>query len=296
MKTMKKILYAFVLSSLLFSVSSCKKTDGNINPLSSPSNNKIGSYLVLNRTINTSLVYATAATSKVGVIVHEYKGGDPIDHIDLFAVAGNSYDTTKWKKVKTIPYTGDSVEVSSTGAELATALGITPSAFVAGSQYSFYERIICKSGARYDVNNTGTNSGSGILGGPTYNASFTFGAFIVCGYTNMAGTYKVITDDWADWNPGDLVTITAGTAANTLNMSQVWPNPAYGDVVVPWVIKINPDNGEVSLGSTGNFANYGGTQVAATAISGYAFACTGRIKLTVTLGPYGNNNLVLQKQ
>jgi hypothetical protein len=296
MKTMKKIIYAFVLSSLLFSVSSCKKTDGQINPLSSVTNNKIGSYLVLDRTINTSLVYETAATSKVGVVVHQYKGGEAIDHIDVYATAGNSYDTTKWKFVKTVAYTGDSVEVSATGGDLAKALGITAAAFKAGSGYTFYNRIITKSGARYDVNNTGTNSGSGILGGPTYNASFTFGAFIVCGYTNMAGTYKVVTDDWADWSPGDLVTVTAGTAANTLNMSAVWPNAAYGNVLTPWTIKIDPATGSVSLGNTGAFADYGGTQVTATAISGYAFACTGQLKLTVTLGPYGNNNLVLQKQ
>jgi hypothetical protein len=275
---------------------SCKKTGGNINPLSSVTNNKIGSYLVLNRVINTSLVYETAATSKVGVIAHEYKGGDPIDHVDLYAAPGSTYDTTKWKFVKTIPYSGDSIEISATGADLAKALGITPAQFVAGSGYSFYNRIFCKSGARYDVNNTGTNSGSGILGGPTYNASFNFGAFIVCAYTNMAGTYKVLTDDWADWVPGDIVTITAGSAANTLDLSAVWPNPDYGDVVTPLQIKIDPASGAVSLGSTGNFANYGGTLVAATAVSGYAFACTGLIKVVFTLGPYGNNNLVLLKQ
>ena len=61
-------------------------------------------------------------------------------------------------------------------------------------------------------------------------------------------------------------------------------------------IKIDPASGAVSLGSTGNFANYGGTLVAATAVSGYAFACTGLIKVVFTLGPYGNNNLVLLKQ
>ena len=295
MKTMKKIIYAFVLSSLLFSVSSCKKTDGQINPLSDPANNKIGAYLVLDRTINTSIDNGTPATSKVGVVVHEYKGGDPVDHIDLYAAPGSTYDTTKWKFVKTIQYSGDSVEVSATGADLAKALGVATTSFVAGTQYSFYERVVCKSGARYDVNNTGTNSGSGLLGGSSYNASFNFGAFIVCAYTNMAGTYIVITDDWVDWYPGDLVTVTAGTTANTLDLSQVWPNPAYGNVVKKFIISINPVTGEVSTATPTIIANYG-YDLTVTGISGYAFACTGRLKLTVTLGAYGNNNLVLQKQ
>jgi hypothetical protein len=293
---MKKLLYTFLIGSLMVSGLSCKKTGGTINPLSSVTNNKIGSYLVLDRVINTSLVYETAATSKVGVVAHEYKGGDPIDHVDLFVAPGNTYDTTKWKFVKTIPYSGDSIEISATGADMAKAIGITPAQFVAGSGYSFYNRVICKSGARYDVNNTGTNSGSGILGGPSYKASFNFGAFIVCGYTNMAGNYKVLVDDWADWYPGDFVVVKAGSAPNTLDLSGVWPNPAYGNVLTPLQITIDPNTGSVSKITTAAFADYGSYTQAASAVSGYAFACTGLIKLVVTLPPYGNNNLVLQKQ
>lgn len=294
---MKKILYSIFFCSLLFAVSSCKKTDGEVNPLSSLSNFGIGSYLVLDKVINTSLVYETAASSKVGVIAHAYKGAiDPVDHVDLYVAAGNTYDTTKWKFVKTIAYTDSSIEISATGADLAKALSITPAAFKAGSGYSFYVRLFTKSGARYDVNNTGTNGGSGILGGPTYNTIFNFGAYIVCGYKDMSGTYKVITDDWADWNPGDLVTVKAGATANTLDMSAVWPNPAYGSVVNPWTITIDPATGAITGTTKTVFAAYGATQVSATAISGYAFACTGQLKMVVTLGPYGNNNLVLQKQ
>ena len=294
---MKKIIYSIFFCSLLFAVSSCKKTDGEINPLSSLSNFGIGSYLVLDKVINTSLVYETAASSKVGVIAHAYEGAiDPVDHVDLYAAAGNTYDTTKWKFVKSITYTAPTIEISATGGDLAKALGISASAFKAGSGYSFYIRVFTKSGARYDVNNTGTNGGSGLLGGPTYNTIFNFGAFIVCGYTNMAGTYKVITDDWADWSPGDIVTVKAGTAANTLDMSDVWPNPDYGTKVNPWIITIDPATGSITGTTKTVFAAYGATQVSATAISGYAFACTGQLKMTVTLGPYGNNNLVLQKQ
>ena len=295
---MKKILYSIFFCSLLFAVSSCKKTDGEINPLSSLSNFGIGSYLVLDKVINTSLVYETAANSKVGVMAHAYTGAiDPVDHVDLYVAAGSTYDTTKWKFVKTIAFKDTtSTEIAATGSDLAKALGIAPAAFKAGSGYSFYIRVFAKSGARYDVNNTGTNGGSGLLGGPTYNTMFNFGAFIVCGYTNMAGTYKVITDDWADWSPGDLVTVKAGTVANTLDMSAVWPNPDYGTVVNPWIITIDPATGAITGTTKTVFAAYGATQVSATAISGYAFACTGQLKMTVTLGPYGNNNLVLQKQ
>jgi hypothetical protein len=300
---MKKIIYAFVLSSLLFSVSSCKKTDGQINPLSDPANNKIGAYLVLDRTINANLVYETAATGKVGVVVHEYKGGDPIDHIDVYAAAGSSYDTTKWKLVKTVAYSGDSVEISATGAELAKALGVTTASFKAGSQYSFYNRIFTKSGARYDVNSTGTNSGSGILGGPTYNASFNFSAFIVCGYTDMSGKYKVLKDEWEDSYPGDIVDIKAGPTANTLDVSAVWPGGS-GAVVNPLILTIDKATGAISLPSAGiTFEKYAsGTTYAAKGGSGYAFACTGSITFKAALYANGSTSSVgtyafaLQKQ
>lgn len=290
MKTMKKIIYAFVLSSLLFSVSSCKKTDGQINPLSSVTNNKIGAYLVLDRTINSNIIYATAATSKVGVVVHEYKGGDPIDHIDVYAAPGTTYDTTKWKFVKTVAYSGDSVEVSATGADLAKALGIATSAFKAGSAYSFYNRVVTKSGARYDVNNTGTNTGSGILGGPTYHASFDFGAYIVCSYTDMSGTYKVIKDEWEDSYAGDIVTVTAGSVANTLNVSGVWPGGS-ATIVNPLIITIDPATGAVSLPSAGiAFEKYSsGTIYTAKNATGYAFACTGSITVKAEMFAGGSS-------
>lgn len=306
MKTMKKIIYAFVLSSLLFSVSSCKKTDGQINPLSDPANNKIGTYLVLDRTINSNVIYEKAATEKVGVIVHEYKGGDPIDHIDLYAVAGTSYDTTKWKLVKTVTYTGDSIEISATGAELAKALGTTTASFKAGSQYSFYNRIFTKSGARYDVNNTGTNSGSGILGGPTYNASFNFSAFIVCGYTDMSGDYKVLKDEWEDSYPGDIVTIKAGPKENTLDVSAVWPGQS-GVVLQPLILSVNKTTGALSIATESNGVNFeqyvsSGNKYAAKSGSGYAFACTGSITFKAAIYKNGSTTsegtfaFALQKQ
>jgi hypothetical protein len=278
---MKKILYSIFFCSLLFAVSSCKKTDGEINPLSSLSNFGIGSYLVLDKVINTSLVYETAATSKVGVMAHAYTGAiDPVDHVDLYAAAGNTYDTTKWKFVKTIAIKDTtSTEISATGGDLAKALGVTAASFKAGSGYSFYIRLFTKKGARYDVNNTGTNGGSGILGGPSYNTVFNFSTFIVCGYTtNMAGTYTVIKDEWEDSYPGDEVVVKAGPKANQLDLSAVWPGGSAA-VVSPLIIDIDPATGAVSLPAAGiSFEKYasGSTYLAKNA-SGYAFACTGTI-------------------
>jgi len=303
---MKKIIYSIVFCSLLFAVSSCKKTDGPINPLSSINNFKVGSYLILDKTINENFNYSTIASSTVGVTVHQFSGGEKIDHIEVWGSTSSDYDTTKWKKVKTVPYTGDAVNLTVNGAELATALGVASSSFKPGSNFTFFNRIFTKSGARYDVNNTGTNDGSGLNGGPNYKASFVFTGLIICPYTSsMAGTFKVITDDWQDNVPGDLVTITDGPTANTLDISGAWPGNSVS--IVPLVnhliIKIDPTTGVVSVDKTifeddtvfglGLATCYGG--------SGYAFACTGRLQLSLGVsvavgGDQGSMRLILQKQ
>ena len=297
---MKKILYSIFFCSLLFAVSSCKKTDGEINPLSSLSNFGIGAYLVLDSTLNTNFNLNTLASSQVGVKVHEKPGADPIDHIDIYTASSNTYDTTKWKFIKSVPYT-DGVLLTATGTELAKAFGVAISTFQPGTSYYFYNRIFTKSGARYDVNNTGTNGGSGLLGGPTYNASFSFSGSIVCPFVApAAGTYKVIADDWQDNAVGDLVKVTDGKEANTIDLSGVWPGPTSGYAIVDHlIIKVNPTTGAVTIPTT-NFEDEPPVCFT-TGGSGYVFSCTGQIKLSIAIsavgyGAQGNFILILQKQ
>ena len=303
---MKKIIYSIVFCSLLFAVSSCKKTDGPVNPLSSIDNFKVGSYLILDKTINENFNLNSIASSAVGVTVHQFAGGEKIDRIEIWASASSDYDTTKWKKVKSVPYAGDAVNLTVSGAELATALGVASSSFKPGSSFTFFNRIFTKTGARYDVNNTGTNDGSGLNGGPEYKASFVFNGLIICPYTSsMAGTYKVITDDWQDNVPGDMVTITDGPKANTLDISGAWPGNSISivPIVNHLIIKIDPATGVVSVDKTifEDASYFGLGKATCYSGSGYAFACTGRLQLSLGVsveigGDYGNMRLILQKQ
>ncbi|MBS1947441.1 MAG: hypothetical protein JST47_06705, partial [Bacteroidetes bacterium] len=198
---MKKLLIiAIAFSSALFTINACKKTGGNVNPLSDVKNLGIGSYLVLDSNINLNFNLSQITTSTVGIIVHAYPGGEQVSSVILFAALGSTWDTTEWHQVGTFPYTGSGTQLTVTGAQLGTALGVDPTTFVPGSFYTFYTRVVTKSGKTYDVNNTGTNSGSGINGGTYYYAAMSFTAYITCPFTgNMAGTYKVIQDGWADW-------------------------------------------------------------------------------------------------
>lgn len=309
---MKKLLYFFAVIGISITLNSCKKTDG-VNPLADIKNLTTGSYLTLAEATNLNLNYASITTSTVSIKVSQYltpgqttNGGGDVDKIKVYVVKGANADPTSWKLVKTVTYSGPNTVLSASGSEVATALGTTPSSLVPGGVYTFYNQILTKDGRTFDISNVN----SALESNSNYNASFRWQAFIVCPFTGgMTGTYKVIKDDWQDWNPGDLVQVKDG-AANQIDLSLVWPNSAYGNLVKPLLVNIDPATGSAKVPKV-NFGDYGGgynmTAVGSSSgdVAGYVFSCTGYISLTMNLkadGPGGNgyNNgattLILQKQ
>lgn len=297
---MKKILNICSVAILLF-VMSCKKTDG-VNPLSSSTNLGKGAYITLNSNINLNLNYAQVTTSKVGVKVDQYNNGNDIDKIKLYVVAGSNANPTSWKLVKTVTYTGVGTELSATGTEIGTALGVSPSSLSPGTFYTFYNQIITKSGETYDISNTN----SALESGSFYNACFRWTASVVCPFVApMAGTYKVVQDDWQDWSVGDLVQVTDGPGANQLNLGQVWPNAAFGNVTAtPLVVTVDPATGTATIPASGAgiywATGYPGSASTGAGSTGLVFSCTGRISLSIRIlyngGDQGFNKLILQKQ
>lgn len=308
---MKKILVLIlVLSGTIFLFNACKKTDDTVNPLSSISNLSIGSYLTLKSTTNLNFNFSALATSTVGIVVSEKAGDDPVSQVVIYAVKGATYDTTKWKKIKTIPFVSAGTTLAVNGAELAAGLGVSLGSFSAGDYYTFYNRVITASGKQYDVSNSGNNGGSGIVTGTYYGAAFLFTAYITCPFTgNMAGNYKVIVDDWQDWNPGDIVQVTDGPGPNQINLTQVWPGVPAGGVPASakaFLVNIDPNTGTATVPKE-TFGSYGGTTTyavqgsGASSVAGYVFSCTGFITLKMAITSsggtnYGNNSLILQKQ
>ena len=305
---MKKILNK-ILVAIAFTViaAACKKVnDGTSfnNPFVDITNLGTGAYITLNSAINYNLNFAAITTSKVGVKVDAYNNGAKIKEIKLYVFKGSSADPKAWKLVKTVPFSG-TTELSATGAEIATAYGTTPAAlFSPGQFYTFYNQIITDDGRIFDLSNTiGALESSS-----NYNASMRWTAFVVCPFTGgMTGNYKVVQDDWQDWNVGDIVQVTDGPSANMIDISKVWPNPAYAVVKTPLTVKIDPLTGSATLGisSTTVWADYGGgglttSYTPASGTIGYVFSCTGYIGLKMGLKygatDYGANALILQKQ
>lgn len=289
---MKKIFSIVASVSLLF-LAGCKKGDINGAFTSQSTGSYVTKVAVGNKIIN----YANLAGAKVDVTVREY--GNPVDKIKVYVSKGSaSTDKSSWKSVKEVPYSGDT-KLEVTATEIAAALGIPVAGLETGATYTLYNQVIGKDGQVHDI----TNMNSTMYGSPNYNSLMTWDATVICPFTgNMAGTYKVISDDWVDWSPGDLVQVTDGPGANQVNLSQVWPNPIYGSVVNPLVANVDPASGTVTLPVGVIWGNYGSyTTVTGTGSSGYIFSCTGEIKIRARISapPFGDQgffNLVLKKQ
>jgi hypothetical protein len=274
---MKKILI-FLSISLLIGVSSCKKS-GEQNPLADVSNLGVGAYPTLVSNGNLNLAFNVPA-SAVSIKVDKY--GSDIDNINLFVVAGANSDPATWKKIKTVPFTGTGTEIKATSQEIATALGVTVASLTPGNFYTFYNQVVTKDGKLYDLSNAGSALGSN----SNYNAAFQWTAYITCPFVGpVGGNYRVVYDgDWQDWSTGDVVVVTDGPGANQINLSQVWPNAAYGNVVNPLIVNIDPATGTAKVPKT-TFGSYPPLAIAQGAsaddVAGYVFSCTGFITLNM---------------
>ena len=291
---MKKIIKYFCLFGLII-LSSCKKS-GVQNPLADVANLGVGSYITLTQAVNLNFNFNTPA-STVSIKVDQY--GGEVDKIVLYVVAGVNSNPTSWKKIKTIPFTGAGTVLSATSQEVATALGTTVPLLTPGTFYTFYNQVITKDGKTYDLSNT-----LGALeNNSNYNAVFRWQAFVTCPFMGpVAGNYRVVQDDWQDWSPGDIVSVLDGPGANQINLRNVWPNPAFGSVVNPLLVNIDPATGtaKVPLVTFGAYPPLTTAQGAnGSDVAGYVFSCTGFITLNMKVvyngSSQGNLKLVLQK-
>lgn len=291
---MKKIFSIITTASILF-LFGCKK--GDIN--GAFESQSTGSYLTKVAIGNKIINYASIGSAKVDVTVKEY--GHPIDKVKIFVSTGSATtNTASWKAVKEVSYTGSDLKLEVTAQEIATALGVPINSLTPGTSYTLYNQVHSKDGGSWDI----SNMNSTFYGGPNYNMLMTWDATVICPFTgNMAGNYRVIEDAWIDWLPGDIVPVTDGPGANQVNLSQVWPNPAYGTIVNPFVVNVDPATGTATITSgvtIGDYSAYGYTFVTGTGSTGYVFSCTGDIKLTARMsappfGDQGNLKLTLKK-
>ena len=285
----KNIALALCLLGLF---SSCKKE----NAFDKFDNLETGAYLTLNDVVNTNIDYAalntTSAAIKVGGV------GTPIDQVAVYVVDQPTLDVSKWKKIKTVPFSeGVTLEVKAT--ELATALGVQPAELSPGSTYYFYNEILTKDGRTININNMDPD----FEGQAGYNMGMRWSATVVCPYNESAfssGTFEIVTDEWHDFNPGDEVSVVPGPGPNQLTLT-VYPNPSFGQNRKSFVVDVDPATGTAEVAHQ-IYGDYGSDKDLAVESTGanYVFAWTGVIQLLLEHsyppGVIGNYALVIRKR
>ncbi len=288
----KTIIRLLFVSGVIFLAYACtKKKD-----VSSFDNVSTGSYVTLVKNGNLILDYGNLATTKADITVKEF--GAPIEKVKIYATEGAvNLDKTKWKAIKEVALSGETkLEVSAT--ELATGLGIAPTALKTGTSYSFYNELILKDGRVFSPANT-----NGAFQGITnYNMAMTWQAIVVCPFnpTGFIGNFEILEDGWADWSPGDVVQVSAATA-NSITLI-VYPNPAFGGFnQQPVTVVINPATGAATVASQ-SYGGYTGfdndIKVKTVGSNNWVFSCTGTISLKLNhtgAANWGDYNLRLRK-
>jgi hypothetical protein len=294
MKKINILTFITVVACMLV-FHSCEKKEvlGSIESLG------IGSYLTLEKTNKTTIDYSKINSESVSINVKEF--GSAIDKVVVYVTSGSAnLNKSTWKKIKEYPYPGGAeLTLNITASEMAAALGISTSAMNPGNAYTLYNEVVTKEGIVYNA----VNTVGALASNPNYKAAMTWSANVVCPFVaaGFAGNFIVREDEWADWGPGDIVTVSAATA-NTISLS-VYPNPAYGTAIADIVVNIDPATGAATV-TNQKYGNYG-PDIAVTSVgtSNFVFACTGTIDLRLnhhvpgsTSSSYGTYWLRLTKQ
>jgi hypothetical protein len=285
---MKKLIITCIgIGIVLLALHSCKKSsiNGDSKDLIS------GSYLTLTKSINGNLDFSNSSAT---VSIQVGSKGSPVASVNIYAATGAALDSATWKLIKTVAFTeGMTLAVST--AELSKAL--SPASIAPGTQYVLQNEVVTKDGRKFSALNTPTNYTSF----PAYNFALSWTATAVCAFTQASsiGTYKVVQDDWADYSAGDLITISAGPDAASIQFL-AYPSLAYGGTNrQPWIVKVDAASGAATM-ATQIIGDYPGVANCKGAATGFVFSCTGVIslKVDVTYGGtlYAGNQFTLQKQ
>lgn len=245
--------------------------------------------------LGNTLDAGNLANARVGVRVRTW-GDDPVVTANIYVVKNTNANQTAWRFIK--KYTiadGDTsyFDMYVSAQEIATALGlglnVNAGNFAPGSIFTCYVEAVSKAGKKYTINNSNfTGSGANF-----YYSVFSFRASVVCPFNPaaMPGNYVVVTDQWEDWSPGDVIPspITA-TTATSMSTFGIYPNMAYPGANSPqtWTINVNASTGVATV-TNQYYGKYStspsATQYAVSTVGtgNFIFSCTNPVVMTMLL-------------
>ncbi len=300
---MKKNIYSLFAILVLFAVS-CRKSD---NPRIPELERVPVPFIKADAAKSASIdVLNPSSFSQTFTFAPYFTSDVPPKQMDLVAIKNGVPSSVKTIKagLTTFPAT-----VDVTGAQLVTLFG----AIVLGDNFTFGLDITTQSGAVFPAFPLlGVGYGSGVLGeyngstnttpianGAGVNYQVNFGA--ICAYDPniYQGNFVVVSDDFQDLNPGDVVVLTK---ISNSSFSFTYPDAA----IVPFppppiVVNVNTGNNNITVAKqqigTKIYGIYDNPSVEATTGSVKPCDKTVTINLvwTVTQGSFGTNPLVLRK-
>jgi len=279
----------YILGCLIIISFSCVKEAPTLKDTSA-----IGAYLTFNGPIPPAGRFDYSSISSSSVSINVKGVGSPIDKVNIYV--GTSTDRASWKLIKSVPFS-DSATLSVNGAELAKALGVSPSDLTPGNAYTFYNEIITKDGRSFSASNTSAD----FQGQNSYKMALTFQGTVFCSFSQSAfnGSFKVVSDGWGDFKAGDLVAVMPGPGATQITII-AYPAPqAGGTNRKPMVLDVDPATNAVTVKKQ-IYGDYppGDFNVAAEG-TGSVNSCSGSITLSLTHSEggavFGTYTLILQK-
>ncbi|PCH76601.1 MAG: hypothetical protein COB98_05750 [Flavobacteriaceae bacterium] len=218
MKNIKNILTAFFAISLLFT--SC--TDDDKNPFPTFID---GGYAKFGTEVFPSTFDDAQNILFTGVI--EDANNNLVEYTLAITatVGGKEYTNDQFVTFTTFPS-----EITINTQNIADALEIDPSELDFGDSFKFKATVTTNTGTIYtsvkpktgkDENDvtilTGGNTDPKLLNGVGYKNAMSFETIIACPFvqSEIIGTYKIVQDDWSDFDVDAEVEIVAGDTENT---------------------------------------------------------------------------------
>ncbi|MDW9380869.1 hypothetical protein [Chryseobacterium sp. JV558] len=135
----------------------------------------------------------------------------------------------------------------------------------------------------------------------TFNQTHTLSYSLECPFnmSGFTGTYKVVTDTWEDYSPGDMITIQPGPAANQFKILST-NNPYISNPTTSYMLVTVQNNGNITVASNQPFLYDAPTGSMSLTGTGTVNFCTSGINISALTfsGPAGTasgQKLVLVK-
>ncbi len=295
MKIRKISILSALSLGLVIAFTGCKKDDGAIR--SSVTINDVPAITTsvdAGGSQSIDLLNLSAFAGKFNVALY-FPGAVAPDKVDIVVRKNGSNSNVKVFKagVTTLP-----AQYSITTADLTTLFG---TAVLLGDSYDFAPDIYVGS-QKFQAFPTlaGAGSGAGPIAMPGFSEYARFSA--ICAYDPAiyAGDFKVVSDGFGDFSPGEIVTITK------ISNTQFSFKDPYVTSPLPIIVTVNPLNNQLSITKQkiGNAfvwqLAYTNPNMAMTAnASSFASPCSKQLNMAITYtvdqGSFGTFTLILKK-